>query len=70
MAKIQLDVCGTGGFGVTQFKFVVEQHADGFIAYPLGLQGVVVGEGDTADEALLMQIRSKFTLNDGAKLSC
>jgi hypothetical protein len=37
---------------MTQLKFVVEQHADGFVAYPLGLQGAVVGEGDTADEAL------------------
>jgi predicted RNase H-like HicB family nuclease len=37
---------------MTQFKFVVEQHPDGFIAYPLGLQGAVVGEGDTADQAL------------------
>jgi predicted RNase H-like HicB family nuclease len=37
---------------VTQLKFIIEQHADGFIAYPLGLQGVVVGEGNTYDEAL------------------
>jgi predicted RNase H-like HicB family nuclease len=37
---------------MTQLKFVVEQHADGFIAYPLGLQGAVVGEGDTSDAAL------------------
>jgi hypothetical protein len=35
-----------------QLKFVVEQHSDGFIAYPLGLQGAVVGEGDASDEAL------------------
>jgi predicted RNase H-like HicB family nuclease len=31
---------------------VVEQHPDGFVAYPLGLRGVVVGQGDTADEAV------------------
>jgi hypothetical protein len=37
---------------MTQLKFVVEQHSDGFNAYPLGLQGAVVGEGDTSDEAL------------------
>ena len=37
---------------MTQLKFVVEQHTDGFVAYPLGLQGAVVGEGDTSDEAL------------------
>lgn len=33
-------------------KVVIEQHADGFVSYPLGLKGVVVGEGDTYDEAL------------------
>lgn len=33
-------------------RIVVEQHSDGFVAYPLGVKGVVVGEGDTADEAL------------------
>jgi hypothetical protein len=35
-----------------ELKFVVEQHSDGFLAYPLGLHGIVVGEGNTADEAL------------------
>lgn len=33
-------------------KVVVEHHADGYVAYPLGLKGVVVGEGDTYAEAL------------------
>ena len=37
---------------MTQLKFIIERHADGFVAYPLGLQGVVVGEGDSYDEAL------------------
>lgn len=31
---------------------IVEKHPDGYVAYPLGLKGVVVGEGDTYDEAL------------------
>lgn len=35
-----------------QFKIIVEKHPDGYVAYPLGLKGVVVGEGDTYDEAL------------------
>jgi predicted RNase H-like HicB family nuclease len=34
------------------FKVVVEKHPDGYIAYPLGLKGVVVAEGDTYEEAL------------------
>jgi predicted RNase H-like HicB family nuclease len=33
-------------------KIVVEKHSDGYVAYPLGLKGVVVGEGDTYDVAL------------------
>ncbi len=33
-------------------KIVVEEHADGFVAYPVGLRGAVVGQGDTYDEAL------------------
>ena len=33
-------------------KIIIEKHADGYVAYPLGLKGVVVGEGDTYDEAL------------------
>ncbi len=36
-----------------QFKVIVEKHPDGYVAYPLGgLRGVVVGEGDTYEEAL------------------
>jgi len=33
-------------------KIIVEKHPDGYVAYPLGLKGVVVGEGDTYEEAL------------------
>jgi predicted RNase H-like HicB family nuclease len=33
-------------------KIVIEQHPDGFVAYPVGLRGVIIGEGDTRDEAL------------------
>jgi len=36
-----------------QYKVIVEKHSDGYIAYPLGLKGVVVGQGDTYEEALL-----------------
>ncbi len=35
-----------------QYKITVEKHPDGYVAYPLGLKGVVVGEGDTYEEAL------------------
>jgi predicted RNase H-like HicB family nuclease len=35
-----------------RFKIVVEKHPDTYLAYPLGLKGVVVGEGDTYEAAL------------------
>jgi predicted RNase H-like HicB family nuclease len=35
-----------------QIKIIVEKHPDGYVAYPLGVKGVVVGEGDTYEEAL------------------
>ncbi len=35
-----------------EFKVVVERHAEGYVAYPLGFIGVVIGQGDTYDEAL------------------
>ena len=35
-----------------QFKIIVEKHSDGYVAYPLGLKGVVVAEGDTYEDAL------------------
>ena len=35
-----------------QFKIIVEKHPDVYVAYPLGLKGVVVGEGNTCEEAL------------------
>jgi predicted RNase H-like HicB family nuclease len=36
-----------------QFKVVIEKYPDGYVAYPLDIQGVVVGEGDTYEEALV-----------------
>ena len=33
-------------------KIIIEKHPDGFVAYPIGLKGVVVGDGDTYEEAL------------------
>jgi len=33
-------------------KIIIEKHSDGYVAYPLGLKGVVVGQGDTYEEAL------------------
>ena len=33
-------------------KIIIEKHTDGYIAYPLGLKGAVIGEGDSYEEAL------------------
>jgi predicted RNase H-like HicB family nuclease len=35
-----------------QYKIVVEKHPDTYVAYPLGLKGVVIGQGDTYETAL------------------
>ena len=34
------------------FKIIVERHEEGYVAYPLGLKGIVVGEGDTYEDAV------------------
>ena len=37
---------------MSAIKIVVEKHSDGYVAYPVGMKGVVVGEGTSYDEAL------------------
>lgn len=37
---------------MTNVKVIVEKHADGYVAYPLGMKGVVVAQGDSYEEAL------------------
>jgi len=45
-----------------QIKVVVERHPDGYIAYPLGLTGVVVGQGDTFEE-VMVDVRSAIAFH-------
>ena len=33
-------------------KLIIERHSDGYVAYPVNLKGVVVGQGDSFEEAL------------------
>lgn len=47
-----------------EIKIVVEKHPDGYIAYPLGLQGVVAGEGDSY-EAALADVKSALRFHLG-----
>ena len=35
-----------------RLKFIIEKSSDGYVAYPIGIKGIVVGEGDTYEEAL------------------
>jgi predicted RNase H-like HicB family nuclease len=37
---------------VRSARITVELHPDGYVAYPLNFDGVVIGEGDTAEEAI------------------
>jgi predicted RNase H-like HicB family nuclease len=37
---------------IRQIKVVVEKYPGGYVAYPLGFKGVVVGEGETHETAL------------------
>lgn len=45
-----------------QFKIVVEKHPDTYVAYPLGLKGVVVGQGDSY-ESVLEDVKSAIKSN-------
>ena len=33
-------------------KIIIEKHLDGYVAYPMGIKGIVVGQGDTYEEAI------------------
>jgi len=37
---------------LNKFKIIVEKHPDGYVSYPIGIKGVIIGEGDTYEEAL------------------
>lgn len=47
---------------IRNIKIVVEKHPDGYIAYPLGISGVVIGEGDTYEDALA-DVKSAITFH-------
>ena len=36
-----------------RLKIFVEKHVDGYVAYPLGLTEVIIGQGDTYEAAVL-----------------
>jgi len=47
---------------MTSIKIIVEKHPDGYVAYPLGLTGSVIGQGDSY-EAALADVRSAIAFH-------
>ena len=47
---------------VKTFKIIVEKHEDGYVAYPIGLRGVVVAQGETYEDALA-DVKSAITFH-------
>ncbi len=45
-----------------KLKIIVERHSDGYVAYPIGLKGVVIGQGNTYEEALA-DVKSAITFH-------
>jgi hypothetical protein len=62
---------GENNLAMKQIKIVVEKHPDGYVAYPLGVKGVVVGQGDSYEDGLA-DVRSALRFHGetfGSKLS-
>jgi predicted RNase H-like HicB family nuclease len=47
---------------MASIKIIVEKHPDGYVAYPLGMKGAVVGQGATY-EAALTDVRSAIAFH-------
>lgn len=45
-----------------QIEVIVEKHPDGYVAYPLGVKGAVVGQGDSY-QAALDDVRSAISFH-------
>ena len=37
---------------MSRIKIIIEKYEDGYVAYPIGIEGVIVGQGDSYEEAL------------------
>jgi predicted RNase H-like HicB family nuclease len=51
-ARLRTDSTDDDGTVMRDPKIRVEKHPDGYVAYSLGIEGAVVGQGDTYDAAL------------------
>ena len=45
-----------------RIKLIIEKHVDGYVAYSVGLRGVVVAEGNTHKE-VLAEVKSAITFH-------
>ena len=50
--KTCYNVGNLGVLPMKSIKVIVEKHQDGYVAYPLGIKGAVVGQGETYEAAL------------------
>lgn len=56
---------------VKRIRIVIEEHPEGYLAYPIGLKGAVVGEGDTLEEAIAdVESAIKFHIETFGKEVC
>jgi hypothetical protein len=45
-----------------QFKIVIEKHPDGYVAYPIGVVGAIVGQGkEILDDIPAVEVHSTQT---------
>jgi len=44
------------------YKIIIEKHSDGYVAYPIGIKSIIIGEGDTYEEAL-MDVKSAIAFH-------
>lgn len=55
-----------------EIKIIIEKHSDGYVAYPFGICGVVVGEGNT-EASVLADVKSAIQFHTetfGAAILC
>lgn len=52
MYSLQLVKIDKRSIKMQPLKIIVEKHKEGYVAYPLGIKGVIVGEGNTYEEAI------------------
>lgn len=52
LSLLDVSISLGGKYLMKPLKIIIEKHSDGYVAYPLGLKGVVVGQGGTYEESL------------------